>query len=88
MKVMEDVGGTVRTDGSWHEATCLLDGRVVVGAKGIRPLMGHVTKNLNQAAVGCLYLLFWFLWFLANYYRNSLLQDQDNVGFYHTSCVR
>ena len=30
MKVMEDVGGTVRTDGSWHEATCLLDGRVVV----------------------------------------------------------
>ena len=74
MKVKEDGGGVVRTDGSWHEATCLLDGRVVVGAKGIRPLMGHVTKNLNQAAVGCLYLLFWFLWFLA-----KLLQEQPTA---------
>jgi len=35
MKVMEDAGGALRTDGSWHEANYFLDGHVVAGAKGI-----------------------------------------------------
>jgi len=62
MKVMEDVGGVVRTDGSGHEANYFLDGHVVAGAKGLRPLMGHVMKNLNYVAavaavVACLLLV-------------------------------
>jgi len=64
MKVMEDVGGAVRTDGSWHEANWFLDGRVVAGVKGIRPLMDHVMKNLNYAAAVAFTCCFWSLWFL------------------------
>jgi len=80
MKVMEDVVGAVRTDGSWHEANCFLDGHVVARAKGIRPLMGHVMKNLNHAAavavvVACICCLgpSGFSGFWLSYCRNSLL---------------